>query len=52
MFEYGLEYVRADFHLHTNKDKEFKYIGKQNDYIKDYVNALKAANMPPPLLPT
>ena len=23
MFETGLQYVRADFHLHTCKDKEF-----------------------------
>ena len=24
MFDNGLEYIRADFHLHTKKDKEFK----------------------------
>lgn len=24
MFETGLTYIRADFHLHTRKDKEFK----------------------------
>lgn len=23
MFESGLEFLRADFHLHTQKDKEF-----------------------------
>ena len=27
MFDNGLEYIRADFHLHTKKDKEFKYKG-------------------------
>lgn len=25
MFESGLEFLRADFHLHTQKDKEFSY---------------------------
>lgn len=45
MFETGLEFVRADFHLHTQKDKEFSYIGKQNDFVKSYVLALKQANI-------
>ena len=26
MFESGLEFLRADFHLHTQKDKEFFFI--------------------------
>lgn len=29
MFEAGLEFLRADFHLHTRKDKEFSYKGNQ-----------------------
>lgn len=45
MFETGLQYVRADFHLHTCKDKEFIYSGEQNSFINDYVSALKEANI-------
>ena len=42
MFEHGLEWVRADFHLHTRKDKEFKYSGEENSFIKEYVEKLAA----------
>lgn len=42
MFEHGLERVRADFHLHTRKDKEFKYAGEENSYVNDYISALSA----------
>lgn len=42
MFESGMNIVRADFHLHTNADKEFKYSGETNSYINDYVEALSA----------
>lgn len=45
MFETGLEFIRADFHLHTCKDKEFSYSGEQNSFIKDYVSALKQADI-------
>ena len=45
MFETGLQYVRADFHLHTGKDKEFVYSGEQNSFVSDYISALKAANI-------
>ena len=45
MFEAGLRYIRADFHLHTCKDKEFAYSGEQNSFVKDYVSALKEANI-------
>lgn len=45
MFETGLQYVRADFHLHTCKDKEFIYCGEQNSFVNDYVSALKNANI-------
>ena len=45
MFENGLQYVRSDFHLHTNKDKEFTYSGEQNSFVNDYVSALKEANI-------
>ena len=45
MFESGLAYIRCDFHLHTHKDKEFKYSGAENSFIKDYVSALKQADI-------
>lgn len=40
MFEHGLEWIRADFHLHTRKDKEFKYSGEENSFIKEYIEKL------------
>lgn len=45
MFETGLSYVRADFHLHTRKDKEFSFSGEDNSFVKDYVSALKNAHI-------
>ncbi len=45
MFEAGLTYVKADFHLHTHKDKEFKYSGEDNSFVKDYVAGLKNAGV-------
>lgn len=45
MFEAGLQYIRADFHLHTCKDKEFIYSGAQRSFVNDYVSALKEANI-------
>lgn len=45
MFENGLQYVRSDFHLHTNKDKGFTYTGEPNSFVNDYVSALKEANI-------
>ena len=45
MFESGLEFLRADFHLHTQKDKEFSYSGEPNDFVKSYISALKQANI-------
>ena len=41
MFENGCEWVRCDFHLHTMKDKEFKYEGEDNSFIKDYIYKLE-----------
>ena len=38
MFEAGLEFLRADFHLHTRKDKEFSYKGEPNDFVKSYIS--------------
>lgn len=42
MFENGCEWVRCDFHLHTRRDKEFKYTGEENSFITEYVNKLES----------
>ncbi|HFI0170783.1 TPA: TrlF family AAA-like ATPase [Streptococcus suis] len=42
MFDNGCEWIRCDFHLHTRKDKEFKYIGEDNSFVSDYVNKLES----------
>ena len=42
MFDNGCEWIRCDFHLHTRKDKEFKYTGEDNSFISDYVNKLES----------
>ena len=42
MFEHGLEWVRADFHLHTRRDKEFKYTGEENSFVKEYIDKLSS----------
>lgn len=41
MFENGTHWIRADFHLHTRKDKEFKYSGDEDRFISDYIDKLK-----------
>lgn len=43
-FKHGADYVKADFHLHTNADKEFTYSGEANFY-SSYVDALDAADI-------
>jgi energy-coupling factor transporter ATP-binding protein EcfA2 len=44
-FPDGAEWVRADFHLHTDADKEFKYSGAPDFYISAYVDALTNAGI-------
>ena len=44
-FAYGSDWVRADFHLHTKADKEFKYIGTDNDFVASYVGGLEKAKI-------
>lgn len=44
-FKTGLELIKADFHLHTRKDKEFSYAGMENNYVTSYVEALKRENI-------
>lgn len=41
MFENGSEIMAVDFHLHTNKDKEFQYKGEDNSFVKEYVDAFE-----------
>lgn len=41
MFDNGTEWIRADFHLHTRADKEFSYLGDDDRFISDYIDALK-----------
>lgn len=45
LFLYGSTWMRIDFHLHTRKDKEFKYSGEDNSYIAEYVQKLKNENI-------
>lgn len=45
LFQNGSVWLRADFHLHTQADKEFKYSGDQNLYASNYVAALKKAGI-------
>lgn len=45
MFNNGCEWIRCDFHLHTRKDKEFKYTGKDNSFINEYVDKLENENI-------
>ena len=35
-----MTWLRADFHLHTKADKEFKYTGLQEDFNREYVERL------------
>ncbi|QWF69802.1 histidinol-phosphatase [Methylomonas paludis] len=44
-FLYGSRWLKADFHLHTHADKEFRYQGADNDYLKAYVGALVEADI-------
>ena len=45
VFEQGAQWVRADFHLHTRADREFKYAGDDNFYINSYGDALEKAGI-------
>jgi chromosome segregation protein len=44
-FECGSRWLKADFHLHTRADKEFKYTGEENDYLNQYVRSLANAGI-------
>ena len=40
-FQNGSVWLRADFHLHTRKDKEFSYQGADDRFISNYIDKLK-----------
>jgi len=44
-FAHGTQWVRADFHLHTNSDREFKLDSDGSKYYKDYIKALNVSNI-------
>lgn len=44
-FTEGAQWVRADFHLHTRADREFKYAGDDTFYNSNYVEALEKAGI-------
>jgi chromosome segregation protein len=44
-FAHGSGWVRADFHLHTRRDKEFKDTGTEQDFITRYIGALKKVDI-------
>jgi chromosome segregation protein len=45
IFKYGSTWLRADFHLHTKADKEFKYSEDDEYYFTNYVNGLIQAGI-------
>lgn len=45
IFQNGSTWLRADFHLHTIKDKEFSFDGNPNDFINQFVAKLKENNI-------
>ena len=45
VFHSGATWLRADFHLHTKADKEFRYDGEENSFVNDYVARLKAKDI-------
>lgn len=45
IFPQGAQWIRADFHLHTRADREFKFTGDDNFYNSNYVDALEKAHI-------
>lgn len=45
IFKYGSVWLKADFHLHTKADKEFKYDGEEDQYVNKYIEQLKKADL-------
>lgn len=44
-FAHGSRWVRADFHLHTRRDREFKDTGSEKDFVTRYIDALKQTDI-------
>ncbi|SCB87699.1 hypothetical protein GA0061071_102289 [Kosakonia oryzendophytica] len=44
-FEQGAQWIRADFHIHTRADREFKYTGDDSYYYSNYIDALDKAGI-------
>ena len=44
-FNSGMKWLRADFHLHTKADKEFRYSGSESDFNRLYVERLEAESL-------
>ncbi len=45
VFAEGAQWIRADFHMHTRADHEFKFTGADNFYNSNYVDALEKAGI-------
>lgn len=45
IFAEGAQWIRADFHLHTRADREFKFTDDDNFYNSNYVDALENASI-------
>jgi predicted ATPase len=45
LFEHGSVWVRVDFHMHTQADKEFSFADNPDFFVSDYVSAMKAAGV-------
>lgn len=45
IFQNGSAWLKADFHLHTCADKQFKYTGEKNGFIKGYIAKLKGQSI-------
>lgn len=45
IFENGATWLRADFHLHTIKDKEFVFDDNPNEFLNQYIEKLKKENI-------
>jgi len=41
VFKYGTAWLKADFHLHTKADKQFRYNGEENSFVEKYIDKLK-----------
>jgi predicted ATPase len=45
IFKHGSAWIKADFHLHTRADKEFKYEDDENQFVNLYIQNLKDAGV-------